>query len=300
VPEEGVHQATGLGILSESDLRFAQLVFHVFAHVPLDGPGNTHDRRYVAWAAGRFEAADQRLLAHDAALLARLWNADSRYDALHRFCELHQGIAGLLACADRPLAELRADEVADPGLLALLRELPGAELIHATFALLAPGFLRVFAELEPTLERASVDVRVWLERLEPACPGLSRVGVELIWALGMHGRALAAHRILVGAPAEWNGCSPARQAVLAAHEHTVAGVESGDYVEVEWTALTRLAAALRDAESPLRDAHRDWLASLHLSPLLVAAAARGYLGASEAEALDRDPASRAERLGARR
>ncbi|MFO7563504.1 MAG: hypothetical protein R6X02_12735 [Enhygromyxa sp.] len=278
---------------------FTQLVFHVLAHVPLAGPGNIHDPRYVAWAAGRFDDADRRLLAHDAGLLARLWDADSRHEALHRLCELHEGIAGLLACSDRPLAELRDHEVADPELLERLRGLAGAELLHADLALLAPSFARVFAELLPTLERASASLRPWLERLEPACPGLSSARVELVWALGMHGRALSG-RILVGAPADCNGCSPARQAVLAAHEHTVAGVDADDYVTLEWAALTELAHRLREAEPPLREAHRDWLASLDLSSLLAALVARGQLGAAEAAALERDPADRPARLSAAR
>lgn len=42
--------------------RFSQLVFHTLAHVPLPGPGNVHDPRYVARAAGRFDAGDQQRL----------------------------------------------------------------------------------------------------------------------------------------------------------------------------------------------------------------------------------------------
>ena len=278
---------------------FTQLVFHVLAHAPLRGPGDVHDRRYVAWASERFAASDQQLLVHDAGLLARLWNDDARYDALHRLCDLHAGLAELLACSERSLAELRPREVADPTLLATLRELPGAELLHTTLALLAPGFARAFAELGPTLERADADVRAWIDRLGEHCAGLAQTRVELVWALGLHGRALA-NRILVGAPAQWNGCTPARQAVLAAHEHTVAQISAGDYIADELTALTELAYQLRGADPQLRDAHREWLASLDLSPLLRAVVARGQLAAVEAEALDRDVAGRADRLSAAR
>lgn len=278
---------------------FTQLVFHVFAHAPLRGPGNVHDRRYVAWAGGRFDLADQRLLSHDADLLAGLWNADARYDALHRLCELHAGLDKFRACSGRSLAELRADEVADPELLGVLRELPGAELVYATLTLLAPEFTRVCSELEPVLEQASADVRAWIDRLDLHCLGLARARVELVWALGLHGRALA-DQILVGAPADWNGCTPARQAVLAAHEHTVARLGGDDYVADEWAALTELAYQLREADPALCEAHRDWLASLDLSPLLTAAVARGYLATSAAEVLERDVASRADRLNAAR
>jgi hypothetical protein len=284
---------------SDLDLRFTQLVYHVLAHAPLRGPGNVYDRRYVAWAAERFDPADQQLLVHDAALLARSWNGDARYDALHRFCELHAGLAEFRACSARSLSELHASEVADPELLEVLRELPGAELLHATLALLAPGFTRVLTQLEPTLEQASVSVRAWIDRLDECCLGLAGARVELVWALGVHGRALA-DRILVGAPADWNGSAPARQAVLAAHEFTVARVSTNDYVADEWAALTELAYQLREADPQLRDAHRAWLASLNLSPLLTAALARGYLTASDADALEHDAASRADRLSAAR
>lgn len=275
-----------------------QLVFHTLAHVPLVGPGDTHDPRYVAWAAGRLDAADEQLLIHDAALLARLWNADSRYQALHGMCDLYGGLAGLRACSDRPLVELRRDEVADPELLVAIRELPGAEVLHATLGLLATRFVRMFAELRPALEHADASVRVWLDRLDDACPGLAASQVELVWALGLHGRACEG-RILVGAPAEWNGCSPARQAILAAHEHTVARL-GGDYVAGEWAALTELADRLRTADAALRDVHRGWLASLDLSPLLAAAVERGYLSAAEGAKIDRDAANRPARLSAAR
>lgn len=279
---------------------FTQLVFHTLAHAPLRGPGDVHDHRYVAWAREHCDAGDQQLLEHDASLLARLWNDDpDRYDLLHRVCELHAGIDGLIACSDRSLAELSPREVADPALLEQLRELPGAELLHAALALLAPAFVRVFADLQPTLARADASVRAWIDRLGPHCEGLTRARVELVWPLGLHGRALSS-RILVGAPAQWNGCTPARQAVLAAHEHTVRRVDADDYVSVEWAALTKLAQQLRDADPPLRDAHREWLASLDLSPLLRAVVARGQLSAEEAEALERDGKSRAERLSAAR
>lgn len=278
---------------------FTQLVFHAFAHAPLRGPGNVYDPRYVAWATGRCDADDQRSLLHDAGLLAQLWNGDPRHDALHRLCELHAGIREFSSCSSRSLAELSASEVAAPELLACLRELPGAELLHATLALVAPGFMRMWTEFAPTLEHADTSVRAWIERLDRHCPGLADARVELVWALGLHGRALS-QRILVGAPADWNGCTPARQAVLAAHEHAVVRFGGRDYVADEWAALTGLAHQLRNAESELRDAHSEWLASLELSPLLAAAVARGYVGAGEAEAIANDLPSRADRLSAAR
>jgi hypothetical protein len=278
---------------------FTQLVFHALAHARLHGPGNIYDPRYLAWAAERFAERDAQVLGADAALLARLWAADPRYDRLHRYCELHRDWAGFLASADRSLAELHPTDVGDARLLASIRELDGAELLHATLALIGPSFARVLAELRPVLERAAIEVRGWIDRLTVPCPGLVDARVELVWALGMHGRGFTS-RILVGAPANWNACSPARQAVLAAHEHTVSSIAQGDYVADEWAALTELSLLLRDAERELREAHRAWLASLELAPLIHAAVARGYLDASEADSLIRQPAERATRLSAAR
>jgi len=279
---------------------YTQLVFHVLAHVRLTGPGDLFDRRYIDWAAERFSAEDTELLAQGATWLACVWAMDPRCDQLHRFCDLHRDVAELLAHADRSLIELHPHEVADPALLEAVRELEGAELLHASLAVLAPRFTEVIAEQAPALERARVSVGEWLACLAEWCPGLADTRVELVWALGPHGRALPG-RCLVGAPTPWSGCSSARQAVLAAHEHAVTLAGSGDdYVGEEWTALTELATWLERADPELRAAHGAWLASLELGPLLAEALARELLTAADAEALTDQPYQRAERLIAAR
>ncbi len=278
---------------------FTQLVFHVLAHLRLEGPGTLHDPRYLGWAGPRFEPEQRRLLEHDADLLTRLWNANARYDRLHGFCELHHDWAGFIASVGRSLSELGRDDVADLGVLETVHSLDGAELLHATLALISPSFHELFVELGPTLADADAELCGWIDRLASVCPGLADARIESVWALGMHGRGLSS-RILVGAPAAWSECSAARQAVLAAHELAVARVGTDDYVADEWTALTELAGRLRDAEPELRAAHRDWLASLELAPLTRAAVARGYLDPRDAAALLDEPSERADRLSAAR
>lgn len=278
---------------------FTQLVFHVLAHVPLreagcDGPGDVHDRRYVAWV--REHAADEvEILSADAALLARSWASDPRYDRLHLLAELHRGWAGFWACAGRSLAELDASEVARPGLLASVRELDGAELIHATMGLIGPGFRVLLERQGPELRASAVAIRAWIDLLAGLVPGLGEARIELVWALGVHGRALS-DRILVGAPVAWSGTTPARQAVLAAHEHCVARLGVDDYGLDEWRALTELAASLVTGPESLRAAHRDWLGSLELGPLLAEAVARGLLGAEQAAGIEADHERRGDRL----
>jgi len=278
---------------------YTQLVFHVFAQVPLAGPGDVWDPRYVAWAATRFDAAGRRMLEEDTRLLALLFAADARHERLHAFAQLHASWAGFEASATRSLAELGESDVADRELLGSVRGLDGAELLHTTLGLLGAEYLSVFAGLRRELELEAVRVRGWIERLAAVCPGLETARIELVWALGLHGRALS-NRILIGAPWGWSGCTAARQAVLAAHEHTVASVGGRDYVDQEWAALTGLAKAMRDAEPDLREAHRDWLASLDLRPLTFAALARGYVDPAAATKLLDEPDQRADRLRAAR
>jgi hypothetical protein len=118
----------------------------------------------------------------------------------------------------------------------------------------------------------------------------------LVWALGVHGRAFP-DRILIGAPSAWSGCSAARQAVLATHEHCVRSSRADGYLGSEWDALVRLARAMQHANEPeLRDAHALWLAELDLDALVRGVVARGWLARDASRSLLDDPHGRAGRL----
>lgn len=280
--------------------RFAQLVAHVFAHVALDGqPGNLHDARYVAWARERITTDARGLLEHDATLIGERWRSDRRLDVLHGVFELQRDVDEFRRTCARTLTELDAHEVRSPTLLALLRDpaiAPVAELLHTTLALLVDEFALVLAGLAPQLESARAQVAPLVDRLAAIVPGLEHARIELVWALGVHGRAFS-DRILVGAPTAWSGCSAARQAVLAAHEHCVRASLAADYLDSEWHALVRLARAMHHADDPeLRDAHARWLAELDLDELLSGVVARGWLAHDEAGGLLDDPRGRAGRL----
>lgn len=275
---------------------FAQLVVHVLAHVPLRQAGNLHDPRYVAWARPRMSEADRAMLEHDAALLARCWSADAKLDLIHGFCALHRGLGEFAATRDRSLAQLDAGSVRAPALLAELAQLPAAELLHANLALLTDGFVPLLKELRAPLRAAQAAMGSAMRRVSAAIPDLAGARVELVWALGHHGRAFD-DRILVGAPSSWSGCSPMRQAVLAAHEHLVTMAEARGYVEQEWFALTTLARRIASHDDDeLRRTHQRWLAELELSELLTALVDRGQLDEATTDRLWHEPEARAREL----
>lgn len=245
---------------------YTQLVAHLLAHVPLAGPGNLADARYARFVAPHLRGDERALLEHDAGLLAALWAADPRLDALHGLVELHRDLEGFRATAARALAEVRAEEVASPELLAQLHGLPAAELVHATLALLDDRFAsmrEVF--VDAALARAVDDVQPWLARLHAHVPELAAQPIELVFAMGPHGRALP-RRIVVGAPVAWNGLDPLAVAVQAAHEALVRACPHEGYVAVERWALAELPARLR-ADPNLHAGHARWRAGLDCSGL---------------------------------
>lgn len=275
---------------------FVQLVAHVLAHLDIPGPGALLDPRYLAWSAPRMDASTRELLAHDAALISSIWDRDPRSEALHWSFALHEDLASFRASAGRSLAELEPHEVARPALLERLRALPVAELMHATLALVEPSLPSLFAELDANARGVSEAVAHAAAPIADALPNFATRRIELVWALGMHGRGLEP-RILVGAPAAWSGCSPARQAVLAAHEHCVLSSPRAAYLESEWHALRTLAAALVDhPHAPTRSAHRDWLAQLDLRELLTACVRAGELHEGLAARLEDEAQARARVL----
>lgn len=238
---------------------YTQLVAHVFAHVRLSGPGDLFD---PDWVAQTRALPDSDRLVEDAALLGRLWaDGDAGVRVMHALLDLHTDSPAFLATTGRPLAELDAADVASARALNRLRSSPHAELVHATLSLQARAFMAWWQTRRPEFERLAASVRRQLERVAQHVPTLADHRVEIVAALGVHGRA-SPERILVGRG------DPTRLAILAAHEACVLAHPELDYVAGEWLALVALAHALRSSPPKLRAAHDDWLATLELGPLL--------------------------------
>lgn len=279
---------------------FTALVLHVLAHVPMGGAGCLHDPRYVQWARTRTPAELRRLLDEDAAVLGRAWAGGRAPAVVHAWPELFGSIAELRACATLELRRLPAVRARAPDVLARLvaADRPELELLHATLCALAPWYAEWHAtEGEPALRRAGAEVEPWLEPAARVLPSLAAARIELSWALGPRGRAMPS-RIVVGAPASWHGADARASVVLALHEQSVIDGEHARWVDAEWAALTGLAARMVGAPAGLRGAHAQWLASLELRPLLDPLHASGRLTAEQRDALQREPARRAERLAA--
>lgn len=278
---------------------FTGLVLHVLAHVPLSEPGTLYDPRYVAWAAETTPAPEARWLREGVAVWRRAW-AEGAPPVVHAWPELFGSIEALRSVATHELGSLRPPQVRAPWVLAQAQARAGddLELLHATLCALAPWYARWWVRTLAPRRRETLDpVRRGLDEALSRVPALAGVPVELAWSLGGRGRAFPG-RTVVGAPAGWNGLDARIPAVLAMHEHLVRDEGHGGYLDAEWSALTGLAARMRGASAPMRAAHRQWLATLQLDPLLDGLLAAGRLEPPEHERLRHDPEGRASRLAA--
>lgn len=268
---------------------FADLVLHLWAHVQASGPGSSFDARYVAWSRGVFEASVQARAEEDAGIIGARW-----HDALHRWPLLHDGLDGFVKTASEALAEVRADRVADAGVLKRLQAIddPVVEVVHASLSLLAGPWRDVYtSEVVPALEEVLPHVDGVVSQALAVAPELGSRRIELSWALGPRGRAMP-DRIIVGAPAPWNEQAPILSVVLALHEHAVLEADADDYFGAEWYALRINAARTRNAPDELRDAYDAWVAGLDLAAVLAVAP----ISTTERAELTTDAAGRGDRL----
>lgn len=275
---------------------FCDLVLHVMAHVRMAGPGCLFDARYVDGAASSMPPRERRWLDEGVAVFERAWGVHMP-DAVHGWPQLLGSIGSLRAVARLELAELRPEHVRDAGMLAVVQRRggPDLELLHATLCLLGPWFERWREEVvAPRLHEAMRQVEPWYEEAARLWPALDESPVELAWALGEHGRAFRG-RIVVGAPAPWNGLDARSPAVLALHERLVTDSDEPGYAGMEWEALTGLAALMRRAETPLAPVHARWVASLDLRSVLDGLP-HERLTPAERQALVREGEGRARRL----
>ena len=271
---------------------FADLAFHVLAHLDVPGHTSLFDSRYVRWARSGLSAGAVEAIAEDAAVLSALHAAEPHVESVHALPFLHARIEDMLRSAARPLEELTRADVADAGVLEALRSVDAklVEILRADLALAGAAYARAFEErIRPALERACDALR---DAYAIACdlmPSLLTARVELAHPLGARGRVIR-DRIVVGAPAEWNDVTPESAIVLAMHERAVS-LARGEWADVEWHALREVARRVEHAPESLADAHRRWLDGLDLRSLLDTVRERD----PRAEAL-RDCPDRAETL----
>ena len=248
---------------------FADLAFHVLAHLAVPGHTSLHSSRYVAWARRELEAPAVDPIVEDVEVLAALHAKERRVESLHALPFLHERIEDMLASAPRPLEELGPDDVADAAVLRALRPVDTelVEILRADIALAARAYARAFeTRIRPLLAHACDALR---DPFAIACdlmPSLLTARIELAHPLGMRGRVLR-DRIVVGSPAEWNDVTPESAIVLAMHERAVS-LAHGSWADVERHALREVARRIEQAPAPLAEAHHRWLHSLDLTPLL--------------------------------
>ncbi len=243
---------------------FTELVFLVLGHLPMVGPANLFDPRLVAWAADTLPDEDVKILGEDAPRLAAF--ASTSWQA---WPELFADLERFAAARHRDLADLRPEDVASPGLLEELQgEGIGAELMHATLALLAPGFAALHREvIAPALAGQLERIDAAVGSLAHHVPSLGEATVEVSGTLGGHGRGFE-RRLVVGAPAAWHPYGSVDTALWALHEHLVRQA-TGGHARAEASAIRVGMDAMRSAPRELAQAHRAWLARLDLSGLSI-------------------------------
>ena len=236
---------------------FADLVFHVLAHVPARGAANVHDRGYVAWSESLLGPASARERGEGVDALARALTSHEASVRVQRLAWLFEGLERASQGFARALSEIPERDIDRPELLAGLRGDPLAETLFCTVALEASWHARLPPfELEPGLADAFETRRI-------VAPELARFDVGIVRSLVRRGRVFEGE-IWVGAPgdaAPWAD----RELVLwqAAHEATVAELAPArlPFEEHEHAAVVLLherAARAREGKS-----HARWLATLN-------------------------------------
>ncbi len=263
---------------------FTDLVFHVFAHIRLRGPGDLFEPAYMAWAQKALSPKLNAILSWDSKLLLQL--ESHHLTPLQSMADLHRSIMSFRKTTPKKMRGLHTTEVENAALLDALVQLhPASEVLHVTLGLVAAEFEAIHRDLiRPHTVQTLAPVAELLEALAPFVPGLRSFPIELVWPLGPRGRALP-HRVLAGAPAPWNNIDPATTAVVALHEYAVHLGSANSYVRTEWAALLTNTMWMGHAPEELQKAHQRWLALLDLQPLLENLEQLRLITAKEAQSL---------------
>lgn len=249
------------------ELRYAELFFHVFAHVAETArlPASVADRRYVAWCEQLLGAAEKRTLAEDARLLASEFATHGALVGVQALAKLFKSVERLTEVGERSLAQLLPSDVDDPRVLSQLQSASagagasaGAELAFCALLLELPSFSRL---PEPAPTPPALMRRV--ESLVRAAPGLEQARLGCVRSLMWRGRAWG-DDIWLGHPGAEVGPTVEHAAWQAAHEATVVAVgrqfPALSEREVEARAVEHLA--VRAAQVGEREGHAAWLRAL--------------------------------------
>lgn len=241
-------------------MRFAELVFHVLAHVRATAhlAPSVYDRAYVDFVARH--APRRRTLHDDAATLGALAGTHDALVRVQLLAWVFDDVARADACRERTLDQLAPVDVDDAEALERVRErdVAAAEILRAAAELEADV---VAALPQPTL--APQELARAVAALHGVAP-LSRFTVTSVRSLRLRGR-VRGDAIWVGAPCDDLGPTVEHAAWQAAHEATVAEVSGGlrrtkapTHDDVESAALRRLEERARAAG--LAAPHARWRA----------------------------------------
>lgn len=239
---------------------WAELVFHVLAHVRSGVASSVYDPAWVELVARHAEGP--RTLHEDVAALEAARLTHQALAEVQLLAWLFDSAERTARLADRSLRELGPEDVDAPEVLAALTRsasLPLVEVLRAAAELEA----ETYAALPPPRgdEAAFGEARA---RVEAAAPWLGRCTVAHIRPLRLRGRVIG-RRIWVGAPCELDGPSAEHVAWQAAHEATVTEMSEraraiglpAVYLPIEQCALHALQARAR--EVGLAEPHARWL-----------------------------------------
>ena len=235
---------------------WAELVFHVLAHVRAGVAASAYDSTWIAFAERHLGSAQKRPLGEDVEILARTATTHDMLAEVQLLAWLFRDPARANACADRTLSELAPEDVDDAAVLARLRGNGLAEIVRAAAELEAEAFATL-----PDVARELVDYAT----VSAAAPWLARFVIEALRPLRIRGRVRGEH-IFVGVASAELSVTPEHVAWQAAHEATVAEVHRRARVNglavthhpLEHTALVLLAEGARAIGESA--AHARWIA----------------------------------------
>jgi hypothetical protein len=235
----------------------------VLAHVNVGAIASScHSPAWIAWAAERLGAANERALAEDARTIASSARTHDDLARLQLLALLWNDEEGVRAATDRDLAQLRPEDVVDAiALRSAVSAGATAEVLRAATELELPLVATLPA---PLLDDAALDDA--FARVRPLAPEIARFEIRTVRALGVRGRAYP-KKILVGTPGI-AGADAVHIAWQAAHEAIVASISPAfpaSFEDLERRAIGTLRA--RAKRGGLGDDHARWLSHFDLSAL---------------------------------